>query len=391
MDSYDPNRPSAQPRPLVGRGVAFVLLVIALFFTLSGIMRLVGGGSLFDAGAEAIPITPRGDLAADEQSTIELFRAVSPMVVHITTKELARSFWNRNPMEIPRGTGSGFTWGDEGYIVTNLHVIAGGNRWDVHLADGSRYEGRLVGYAAEFDLVVLKIEAPTRKLRPTPVGTSRDLQVGQKVFALGSPFGIALDRTLTTGVISGLGRRIRSISGDTIDDVIQTDAAINPGNSGGPLFDSAGRLIGVNTSIASAGGGSDGIGFAVPVDIVNRVVPLLIRGGEGAGEVRSRAGLGVIIASESFTQLQGVEGVIVESVQEGSAAELAGLRPIDQLPDGHYQMDIIKALGGHPTRTNHDLLEALRDREPGERIELVFERGGQERRVELVLDDLGSR
>jgi S1-C subfamily serine protease len=219
------------------------------------------------------------------------------------------------------------------------------------------------------------------------LGTSRELLVGQNVFAVGNPFG--LDHTLTTGVISGLGRNIRSVNGDQIRDVIQTDAAINPGNSGGPLFDSAARLIGVNTAILGREDGATGIGFAVPVDTVNMVVPMIIRdGGKGVGTPVARAGLGVYIAPESFTQLQGLEGVVIEEVVDGGAAQRAGLRSMELSLDGSYHFDVITRIGEVEIRTNHDLLLTLKALEVGQKVGVHFEREGVEQTVTVVLDSL---
>jgi S1-C subfamily serine protease len=390
MNAFSPD-PSERPRPSFGLTPVLFLLVVFVLATYGALQLLgLGASPLFDSAAQSREVVARGDLAQDERTTIDLFREVSPTVVHIASSAERRRAWYLDPTVIPQGSGSGFTWDDQGYVVTNYHVIRGGTRWGVTLADGSKYEARLVGYVARYDLAVLKIDAPTRNLRPIRVGSSRELLVGQKVFAVGNPFG--LDHTLTTGVISGLGRRITSISGDVIEGVIQTDAAINFGNSGGPLFDSAARLIGVNTAIVGTEQGGQGIGFAVPVDIVNQVVPMIIGGGASAAEaLPTRAGLGVIIAPESFTQLQGLEGVVVEDVLDGSAAEKAGLLPMRSARDGSYRVDVIKSLDGAPIRTNHDLLMALKGREPGERAVIVFEREGVERRVELTLDALGAR
>ena len=225
----------------------------------------------------------------------------SPSVVYITTQSVVRDRFTMNVLEIPQGTGSGFIWDQQGHIVTNFHVIREANRAEVMLADKSTFQAELVGVAPDRDLAVLRIDAEPDRLRPIPLGTSSDLEVGQKVFAIGSPFG--LDQTLTTGVISGLGRQIESIGGRTIEGVIQTDAAINPGNSGGPLLDSSGRLIGVNTAIFSPSGVYAGVGFAVPADIVNRIVPDLIRYGKV-----NRPGLGVQLAERSITAQLGVKG-----------------------------------------------------------------------------------
>ncbi len=387
--NYEPTQMPATPGSRVGPVTAASLLLLVVL-AVYGAFNLVGllWSPLHDPAARPAIVQVRGELGPAEQSTIEIFRRCSPSVVHVTTSTVGRGSSFRNPLVIPRGTGSGFTWGDEGHVVTNFHVVAEGTRWEVTLADMSTHEARLVGYMARYDLAVLKIETPARRLKPAQVGSSRELLVGQSVFAIGNPFG--LDQTLTTGVISGLGRRIRGYSGEIIEDVIQIDAAINPGNSGGPLFDSAGLLIGVNTAIDSEGG--EGIGFAVPVDTVNQVVPMIIRGGIAATEaVPGRAGLGVIIAPESFTQLQGVEGVMIERVLPGSAAEQAGLRSMSVRSDGRYVVDVIKRIGEQATRTNHDLLVALKGRAPGDRIPLTFEREGIERVVEITLESISER
>jgi S1-C subfamily serine protease len=231
-----------------------------------------------EASAVSRPVTAREGLFEDEKRTIGIFRQASPSAVHITTLAVRRDRLTRNLSRIPQGTGSGFIWDREGRVVTNYHVIQGADAADVTLADQSVWKARLVGGFPDKDLAVLVIDTPKERLRPVPLGTSHDLEVGQSVFAIGNPFG--LDQTLTTGIISALGREIESANGQTIGDVIQTDAAINPGNSGGPLLDSAGRLIGVNTAIQSPSGASAGIGFAIPVDEVNRVVPQLIRDGK---------------------------------------------------------------------------------------------------------------
>jgi len=220
---------------------------------------------LYYKGAEPRAVTARGDLAEDEKGTISLFKAVSPSVVYITTMAVRQEFFSLRALEVPQGAGSGFVWNDNGYIVTNYHVIAEAQGARVTLADRSTWSAQLVGAEPDKDIAVLKIDAPKHLLPPIPLGTSSDLQVGQKVFAIGNPFGF--DQTLTTGVISGLGREIESATHRLIQGVIQTDAAINPGNSGGPLLDSAGRVIGINTAIVSPSGAYAGIGFAVPVDL----------------------------------------------------------------------------------------------------------------------------
>lgn len=229
---------------------------------------------------EIVPrqVTPRGDLTADEKRTIGLFQKARGSVVYINTSERVLDLWTRNVFTIPTGTGSGFVWDEDGNVVTNFHVIAGAAAARVRLSDGRDFDARLAGASPANDLAVLRVAASS-SLTPVLIGTSADLQVGQKVFAIGNPFG--LDWTLTTGIISALDRALPAEDGrNLIEHLIQTDAAINPGNSGGPLLDSAGRLIGVNAAIFSPSGASAGVGFAVPVDTVNRVVPQLIAHGK---------------------------------------------------------------------------------------------------------------
>ena len=240
-------------------------------------------------------VTPRSDLRAEEKSNITLFKQASPSVLNITAIGMQSDLFTLNHYQIPQGTGSGFIWDNSGNVITNFHVIQNADAAQVTLADQSNWKARVVGVAPDKDLAVLRIDAPANRLQAIPIGTSKDLQVGQSVFAIGNPFG--LDQTLTTGVISALNREIESVTRRPIQGVIQSDAAINPGNSGGPLLDSAGRLIGVNTAIYSPSGASAGIGFAIPVDTVNRIVTELIRCGKVI-----RPGLGMQIADEQIAQ-----------------------------------------------------------------------------------------
>ena len=326
------------------------------------------------------PVTPRGKLADDEKSTIEIFRNASPSVVHITTLAHRRDRLSLNVMEIPEGTGTGFIYDDAGNIVTNYHVIRGAQAAKVTLADNSVWDARLVGYEANKDLAVLRIDAAPDRLRKIDIGESSDLQVGQKVFAIGCPFG--LDQTLTTGVISGLGREITSVGGRPIEGVIQTDAAINPGNSGGPLLDSAGRLIGVNTMIVNSqsGTGYSGVGFAVPVDIVNQVVPELIQNGRV-----QRSVLGISMADDLVARELGVRsGALVRSVSENSGAAAAGIEPAYIDEEGNLHGDVIVEIGGRSIRLRADVSKALDSRKPGERVSVVVQRDGK--RISLTVE-----
>ncbi|MHC5010305.1 MAG: S1C family serine protease [Planctomycetota bacterium] len=330
--------------------------------------------------ADPRPVAARGDLDTQEQSTIELFRRASPSVVHIANVALRRNPWTRDVTAIPQGAGSGFIWDEDGHVVTNAHVLRDGDRFDVTLADGNTWPARLVGAEVDKDVAVLRIDGPEdQTYRPLAVGTSADLQVGQSVYAIGNPFG--LDQTLTTGVISGLGREIRALTGRRIRDVIQTDAAINPGNSGGPLLDSAGRLLGMNTALYSPTGTSAGIGFAVPVDTINRIVPRLL-----GGDRAQRAGLGVTFLPSNYT-VGRIRGVVVQQVMPDSAAARAGLQPTRRDPKSGRVIlgDVIVALDGRPVTSEVDLLDLLDEKEIGDLVTVTVERGKTRTDVDLTL------
>jgi S1-C subfamily serine protease len=336
-------------------------------------------GQLRNPNAAPRTITPRGGLNAEERATIGLFRQASPSVVYITILARQRDLFNLNIAEIPQGSGSGSIWSQEGHIITNFHVIQGASAAKVTLADHSVWDAQLVGVAPDHDLAVLYINAPKNQLRPLAIGTSADLEVGQSVFAIGNPFG--LDQTLTTGIISALGREINATTGRTIAGVIQTDAAINPGNSGGPLLDSAGRLIGVNTAIFSPSGSNAGIGFAVPVDTVNRIVPQLIRQGE-----ITRAGLGVRIGDDRVSRRFKLPGVLIIEVDKGSAAEAAGLRGTRVDARGGTKLgDIIVAIDSDRIETSNDLFNAMEKRAVGETVKVAVVRGEARLSVSVTL------
>ncbi len=357
------------------------------------VLIVLGGTWFFSSHAAGLlvpepsarTVTPRGDLAGDEHAYIELFQNASPSVVHIETS-LVQSLSDRlRGQTTLEGSGSGFLWDAAGHVVTNFHVIQRAERMKVHLQDGSTWSAHTVGFARDFDLAVLKIDLPSDQARPLPLGTSGDLQVGQKVFAIGNPFG--LDQTLTTGIISGLNRSIGSRGKFEIHGVIQTDAAINPGNSGGPLLDSAGRLIGVNTSIASTSGTYSGIGFAVPVDTVNRVVPRILR----EGEVH-RAYLGIFTGEDLWARDKGFEGAVIRSVESGGPAEAAGLRGVE-LDAGELLLgDIIVGIDDFVVSCNNDLYRALEDYGVGDTVRVTIYRafGGQWGTLEIDIE-LGER
>ncbi|MCF7975030.1 MAG: trypsin-like peptidase domain-containing protein [Phycisphaerae bacterium] len=356
-----------------------VLVVIVIIFQTG----LWFSGFYSSPSVQLRAITPRGDLAQDEKTTIELFQEASPSVVYITSLTVQRNLFNLRATAIPRGTGSGFVWDDRGTIITNLHVVSGGTEAQVTLSDQSSWLAKLVGVEADKDLAVLHIDAPREALKPLALGTSGDLLVGQKVFAIGNPFG--LDQTLTTGVISGLGREIQSQSGRPIEGVIQTDAAINPGNSGGPLLDSAGRLIGINTAIVSPSGAYAGVGFAVPVDVVNRVVPQIVE----FGRVR-KPDLGIDMADVSMRIGRSrVKGILVRGVNPGSGAQKAGIKP-PQLDRFGYpvQVDLIIACDNVPVETQNDLFRILDQHEIGDTVKVRIRRNDKTFEANVILQDL---
>jgi S1-C subfamily serine protease len=354
-----------------------IVLIFVLWQFLPWIERYLIGLT-----AEPRPVTARGELAGEERSTIEIFERASPSVVFITTRQRVVSLWTRNVLSVPRGTGSGFIWDDLGHVVTNNHVIEGPSEATVRLNDGRSYGAVLVGTSPAHDLAVLRISVPFNRPPAVPIGTSGDLKVGQKVFAIGNPFG--LDYTLTSGIVSALDRSLEEDSGTTIEHLIQTDAAINPGNSGGPLLDSAGRLIGINTAIFSPSGAYAGIGFAVPVDTVNRVVPQLIAQGKYI-----RPGLGIAVDADvnrALTEQLDIQGVLVLKVEPGSAAEAAGLlgTRVDRVGEV-IPGDIILALDGKPVDSVAALLSALDEYRIGDQVVLRIWRSGRELDVGVLL------
>ena len=334
----------------------------------------------YDKKAEPRLVAARGDLAADEKNTIAVFEEISPSVVYITSIEVRRSLFSLNVYEIPQGTGSGFVWDKEGRIVTNYHVVGDASRVEVTLGDNSVYKGIMVGAAPDKDIAVLQISAPADALRPIPLGDSETLLVGQKVFAIGNPFG--LDHTITSGIVSALDREITAVTGRTIQGVIQTDAAINPGNSGGPLLDSAGRLIGVNTAIYSPSGASAGIGFAVPVDVVNGVVPEIIRHGRVI-----QPGIGVTLASERIARRLDIQGLLVINVRPGSSADKAGIRETRQVRDRIILGDIILAVNGVPVKSYDDLRNELDRYRIGDEVTLIILREEEHTELKVRLEE----
>jgi len=355
----------------------------AAFFLLAFVFvkqSWVDSASLNDPRAAVRAVSPRGDLASAEKAVIALFRQASPSVLHITAISVQRDLFTLNLYQIPEGTGSGFVWDHSGNIITNFHVIQNADVAQVTLGDQTTWKARRVGVAPDKDIAVLRIDAPTNRLQPIPIGTSKDLQVGQSVFAIGNPFG--LDQSLTTGVISALGREIESVTRRPIQGVIQTDAAINPGNSGGPLLDSAGRLIGVNTAIYSPSGVSAGIGFAIPVDTVNRIVSELIRYGKV-----TRPGIGVQIAEEQIADRLGVKGILIVDVVPGSAAAKAGIRPTRREGSGRLRLgDVITAVDGKKVESANELFILLENYKVGDVVSISLLRDGKVIQTKVTLE-----
>ncbi len=343
----------------------------------------------------AVPVTEAQDRTADldpaERNTVSIFQRTAPAVVNVAQilrgRVRGRGLFSYNVMEVPKDTGTGFVWDKRGHIVTNYHVLQGADTFQVTFADGTQSRARVVGLYLPKDLAVLRVDLPASKLTPIQVGTSANLLVGQSVLAIGNPFG--LDHSLTTGIVSALGREVKSppvrdqdgmVVEFPIQDVIQMDAAINPGNSGGPLLDSRGRLIGVNTQIATTSGSSAGIGFAIPVDTVKMVVNQLIEHGKVI-----RAGLGIAPVPPSLSYSSQIVGAVIGVAQEGSAAARAGLQGIEETEDGLRIRDVIVGIDGKKVRSFDDLRLVLESYKVGDEVEVTYTRDGKERRTRVKL------
>lgn len=313
------------------------------------------------------------DLQAGERNLVGLFQRATNSVVYVTTYSSdSRGRLSMNQAEMPSGTGSGFVWDDKGHIVTNFHVVRSAAGAKIALANKKTYDAELVGYDADKDIAVLKINAPPAELTPIPIGSSSALLVGQSAYAIGNPFG--LDHTLTTGVVSGLGREMRSPTGRPITNCIQTDASINPGNSGGPLLDSRARLIGMNTSIYSSSGSSAGVGFAIPVDTLSAIVNELIVSGKVV-----RGVIGISYLESSQARSLGIDtGVLVLDVPAGSPADKAGMRGTSRSAFGGIELgDVIVAIDGEPIKNEADLFKVLDDKKVGTVVKITVNRDGK--------------
>src|SRR5437870_4336891 len=354
--------------------IAILLAVLAIYFAQPYVDRWMFSASTPRA------VEPRGSLSDVERTSIEIFEHASPSVVQV----VGRAGALETP-EAENGTaqsGSGFVWDGAGHIVTNDHVVEGTSSLAVRLASGQVLPAKIVGTAPNYDLAVVRVDNTRALPPPIAIGTSDDLKVGQWVFAIGNPFG--LDQSLTTGIISALKRHLPTNAGREIANVIQTDAAINPGNSGGPLLDSAGRVIGVNTAILSPSGTSAGIGFAIPIDVVNRVVPEIIRRG-----YVPTPGIGIVAANEAVATRAGVDGIVIVRTMPGSAAERAGLRGIDA--NAQKVGDVIVGVNGRPVHRLSDLTQELERVGVGKRVTLAIKRDGRDLTVDVDVTDIGRR
>ncbi|HAM35383.1 MAG TPA: 2-alkenal reductase [Elusimicrobia bacterium] len=319
-------------------------------------------------------------LLPDEENTIKVFRDAVPSVVFVTNIAVRQDVF-MDEFAIPQGSGSGFVWDREGHIVTNYHVVAGGDAFLVTLKDHTELKAEIVGAEPRKDIAVLRVRAPEGKLKPLVMGDSDRLRVGQKAVAIGNPFG--LDNTMTTGIVSALGRQVRAIGGVTIRDMIQTDAAINPGNSGGPLLDSSGNLIGMNMMIYSPSGASAGIGFAVPCNVIRKIVPQLIKYGR---TIQAGIGITVLRDDQKYYLLGDVAGVVVREAEPGLPAGRAGVRGIRRDPSGRLTVgDVIVGIDGQPIKDYDDLYNALDRHQVGDRVEFKFLRNGRTRTVSIEL------
>lgn len=333
----------------------------------------------------AAPATSTSNLLEDERNTIEIFEKLSPRVVNISNMRYARvGFFSFDVTEIPAGTGSGFIWNNEGYIVTNYHVVQDADRLTVSFKNGKTLPAKVVGLEPKKDIAVLRVKSDATKNVPNlPLADSQRLLVGQKAIAIGSPFG--LDQTLTKGVISALGRSIPGIGGVTIKDMIQTDASINPGNSGGPLLDSRGSLLGMNTMIYSETGTSAGIGFAVPANTISRIVTQLIKSGRVI-----QPGIGVETFDNSVNRQLNIDGLIIRSVADGSPAAKAGLHGTHRTKNGDIILgDVIIGIEDKKVRSYDDLYNAVEGSQVGDTVKVTFIREGQKRTVPVQLIDVG--
>lgn len=367
-------------RQVILLGITTALIAIgasALIYTLASYWRQLDN-SAFSSAEAAPPGISDPSAVSDEQNSIEVYKSISPGVAFISTTSYQQDWWGG--VQEGKGTGSGSVIDNEGHILTNYHVVEGAQKLTVRFGGDKVYPATFVGGDPDTDLAVIKITPPAEALTVIGLGDSDKLNVGQKVLAIGNPFG--LDRTLTTGVISGLQRPIRARNGRPIDSAIQTDASINPGNSGGPLLDKFGKMIGINSQILSPAGGSVGVGFAIPVNTAKRVIPQLIQ----YGQVR-RPMLGASLPSVEELQERGYrlpvnKGLLVYSLVPGGSADRAGLQGLTQ--DGAIG-DIVLSVDDQPTNSVDDLYRLLDKKQIGDTVKVEVYRGGRTLTVPVKL------
>ena len=331
---------------------------------------------------QAVPGSPASPrlMTEDERNTIEIVKKTKNSVVFITNMQYVRDFFYQSDQPVARGIGSGFVWDDMGLIVTNFHVIEDGDKFMVSLPNQKQVEAKLIGREPTRDIAVLQLQEKVPDLQPVQIGSSKDLLVGQKVIAIGNPFGF--DHTVTTGIVSAIGRNMPGAGDVTIRDMIQTDASINPGNSGGPLLDSSGALIGMNTMIISPSGTSSGVGFAVPVDLIKKTVPEIIQ----FGKVTKPGIGGLTFLSDEYAAQARVTGAVIRDVPRDSQAYELGLRGLGRDSYGRlYIRDVITAIDGKKIKSYDDLFTALDGYKIGATVTLTVDRDGKTRRVELRL------
>jgi S1-C subfamily serine protease len=378
-------------RVLSSRRLAWAALFVVVFTTCrpkaqpNGDAHPAPGASAIaipSATPPPVPPVSAGARIEDERNTIAVFRNVAQSTVFVTQTRIVADYFAGTLQEVPAGSGSGFVWDDTGTIVTNFHVVEGARSVTVTFHDQQTFEARVVGLDPRKDIAVLKVDAPAQLLVPIQPAKTEQLEVGQKAIAIGNPFG--LDHTLTTGVISALGRQVQGAGGVSIRDMIQTDAAINPGNSGGPLLDSSGQLIGMNTTIYSKSGASAGIGFAVPISTISRIVPQLVKTGRA-----EQVGIGIgVDPLQKLERRLGLEGVIILQVPEGSPAATAGLKGLTRTRRGLELGDVI--VGVDNVRVVHfdDLYTALDSHKPDDTVRLVVLRGEARANIAIKLSAL---
>jgi S1-C subfamily serine protease len=392
----DPDFPPrlARRRPPTQSGWGGLLVVLLVGFVLGAVLLWLVGPLLRpgfqapprDPEATERPPAPKSPPDSEEEEAIRVFRESRDSVVNVDTVLLVRNRLDMKVQERQTGTGSGFFWDADGRIVTNFHVVREAVQRNLKVrivtADRSAYDARIVGAAPDYDLAVVQVAAPKDRIKPIKVGTSHDLEVGQKAYAIGNPFG--LSQTMTKGIVSALDRQIESLGDRPITGAIQTDAPINPGNSGGPLLDKDGRLIGVNTSIATPSGGNVGIGFAIPVDTVNWVVPELIRNRRVL-----RPGIGVRLVDQQRLRQAGFPtGVMIQTVLPDGPAAKAGLRGVRVDPQTREVAepgDLIVAVNGEEVNGLAEFQKILAKYRPGDAVKLTIERGDQRQEVEVTL------